>query len=398
MHEVAADAALHEPTRQFVRRLYELRAGHRQALRIYNGSADAETSASRFLAAITQEPTEALARLQQTFLREHEATLQQLRQRARRQETSITLGALSALVLLALFILWFVDRNFATPMTQAIETAKQVAAGKVDERLHSHSSGEFGAFAQAFNFMLDRLARANSELQDANRELEAFSYSVSHDLRAPLRAMDGFSQALAEDYGHTLDATGRDYLERVRNGARNMGLLIDDLLKLSRITRASLQPADVNLTAMAREIAANLRNSEPHRDVRIDIAEGLHCQGDPGLVRIVLENLLGNAWKYTSKTPQACISFDTESHAGETVYRVRDNGAGFDMKFAGNLFGAFQRLHQKAEFEGSGIGLATVARIVHRHRGRVWAEAEPRKGACFNFTLGAAAPASLDPI
>jgi len=394
MREVAADAVLHEPTRQFVRRLYELRAGHRQALRIYNASTAVETSASRFLAAINQEPTEALARLQHTLLREHEATLRQLSQRTRRQETSILLGALSALMLVSLFVLWFVDRNFATPMTQAIETAKQVAAGKVDERFHSHPSGEFGAFAEAFNFMLDRLARANSELQYANRELEAFSYSVSHDLRAPLRAVDGFTQALAEDYGDTLDVTGRDYLARVRNGAQNMERLIDDLLKLSLITRASLQPADVNLTSMAREVAANLRNSEPHRDVRIDIAEGLRCQGDPGLMRIVLENLLGNAWKYTSKTPQACITFDTESGAAETVYRVRDNGAGFEMKFAGKLFGAFQRLHQKAEFEGSGIGLATVARIVYRHRGRVWAEAEPGKGACISFTLGAAAPAS----
>ena len=235
--------------------------------------------------------------------------------------------------------------------------------------------------------MLDRLEGAQAELQAANKELEAFSYSVSHDLRAPLRAVDGFSRLLLENYASQLDDKGHDYLERVRNGAQTMGMLIDDMLRLSRVTRAPLQPTAVELDTMARDIVMNLRNSEPNRHVQVEVAEGLHTYGDLGLLRIALENLLGNAWKYTGKTADAHISFDAESMNGETVFRVRDNGAGFDMKLADKLFGPFQRLHYKHDFEGTGIGLATVARIIHRHGGRVWAEGEVGKGACFYFTI-----------
>jgi PAS domain S-box-containing protein len=232
-----------------------------------------------------------------------------------------------------------------------------------------------------------RVRERTAQLEAANQELESFSYSVSHDLRAPLRAVNGFSQAFLEDYGDTLDATGRSYLERVRYGTLQMGALIDDLLKLSRVSRAALQPADVDLSAVAREVAARLREQVPERQIRIDIADGLRCQGDLGLLRIVLENLLGNAWKYTGKTGEPHIIFDTVQENENSVFRVRDNGAGFDMKFAGKLFGAFQRLHHKDEFEGTGIGLATVQRIIHRHGGRVWAESKPGEGATFYFSL-----------
>jgi PAS domain S-box-containing protein len=245
------------------------------------------------------------------------------------------------------------------------------------------------------NTELERRVQARTtELVATNQELEAFAYSVSHDLRAPLRAVDGFSLALLEDYADKLDAAGRNYLERVRGGAQHMGRLIDDLLKLSRVTRTPLQPAAVDLSAIARDVAAHLREQSPGREARIDIAGGLNARGDPGLLRIVLENLLGNAWKYTSKTADARISFDAEQRDGEMVFRVRDNGTGFDMAHAGKLFGAFQRLHHRDEFEGTGIGLATVQRIIQRHGGRVWATAEPGRGACFYFTLrSAAAPA-----
>lgn len=233
-----------------------------------------------------------------------------------------------------------------------------------------------------------RVKERTAELEVANKELEAFSYSVSHDLRAPLRAIDGFSQAMIEDYGKQLDATGNSYLARVRAGAQNMGALIDDMLKLARVTRAPLQAETVDVTAMAHAIVARLREGDPARQAEVAIADGMRIHADPGLLHIALENLLGNAWKYTSKTPDAHISLDVECQGDEVVFCVCDNGAGFDMKFADKLFGAFQRFHRKEDFEGTGIGLATVARIIHRHGGRVWAEAEPGKGAAFFFALG----------
>jgi signal transduction histidine kinase len=280
--------------------------------------------------------------------------------------------------------------------------AKRMAVGDLDARAALPGHDELAEVGRAFDLMAEQVARNRAELEGrvqartaqleaANKELEAFSYSVSHDLRAPLRAVDGFSRALLEDYGDKLDATGKNYLERVRNGAQNMGILIDDLLKLARVTRAPLHPAEVDLSTLAREIVAQLRERAPTHQVQVAIADGLRARGDPGLLRIVLENLLDNAWKYTGRTTDAQISFDAEQRDGTDVFRVRDNGAGFDMQFADKLFGAFQRLHHRDQFDGTGVGLATVARIVRRHGGRVWAEAEPGKGACFSFTLGAAA-------
>lgn len=227
-------------------------------------------------------------------------------------------------------------------------------------------------------------------LEDANRELEAFSYSVSHDLRAPLRHIDGFAQALADDYADTLDETGRGFLARIRAGAQRMGTLIDDLLSLSRVTRAELQRTDLDLTAMAREIAARLSEDDPRRRVEWRIGGSLRARGDARLLRIALDNLLGNAFKFTSKRDAAVIEFDvTTSPGGERMYVVRDNGAGFDMAHAAKLFGAFQRLHGVSEFPGTGIGLATVQRIVRRHGGRIWVEAAADRGATFFFTLEA---------
>jgi PAS domain S-box-containing protein len=233
-----------------------------------------------------------------------------------------------------------------------------------------------------------RVQERTAQLEAANKELESFSHSVSHDLRAPLRAIDGFSQMLLDQYGDRLDATGGDYLRRVRGGAQVMAALIDDLLKLSRLSRSPLHPDDIDLSALARAIVAELRERDPQRRVTVDIADDLRLTGDPGLLRIAMENLLDNAWKYTSKTADARIALDMEERDGERVFRVRDNGAGFDMKYAGKLFGAFQRLHRREEFEGTGIGLATVQRVLRRHGGRVWAEGSPGQGATFYFTLG----------
>jgi DNA-binding response OmpR family regulator len=230
------------------------------------------------------------------------------------------------------------------------------------------------------------------ELQRTNEELESFSYSVSHDLRAPLRSIDGFSQALLEDYSNSLDERGRGYLRRVRSAAQRMGELIDDLLELSRVGRAELTRNPTNLSEIARSIADELRRKDPDRDALVVVRDGLVAQADARLVRILLENLIGNAWKFTSKIPAARIELDVEFRQEDAVYRVRDNGAGFDMTYATKLFAPFQRLHGEADFPGTGIGLATVRRIVDRHGGRVWAEGEVGRGATVFFTIPASRP------
>jgi PAS domain S-box-containing protein len=231
------------------------------------------------------------------------------------------------------------------------------------------------------------LLAAKAAAEASSKELEAFSYSVAHDLRAPLRAVDGFSQVVLDRYGDRLDEQGRDYLQRVRGGSRRMGQLIDDLLNLSRITRAKMRVESVDLTSLAREIAEELQRTQPGRKAEFVIAEGLTAAGDPDLLRVVLVNLLGNAWKYTGKKPAARIEFGAESREGAAAYFVRDDGAGFDMAFSNKLFMPFNRLHSASEFEGTGIGLATVQRVIERHGGRVWGEGEVEKGATFRFTL-----------
>jgi light-regulated signal transduction histidine kinase (bacteriophytochrome) len=227
-----------------------------------------------------------------------------------------------------------------------------------------------------------------AELAAVNKEMESFSYSVSHDLRSPLRAIDGFSQALIEDYADKLDAQGKHALQRVRAGVQRMGLLIDDMLTLSRVTRSEMREEPVDLSAMARSIAAELKRTQPERQVEFAIAPNLRVTGDVRLLQLVIENLLGNAWKFTSKRPKARIEFGVTQHEGKPAFFVRDDGAGFDMTYADKLFQAFQRLHTEADFPGTGVGLVTVRRIVRRHGGEVWAEGQVEKGATFYFTLG----------
>lgn len=235
-----------------------------------------------------------------------------------------------------------------------------------------------------------RVAERTAQLETANREMEAFAYSISHDLRAPLRSIDGFGQALQEDYAAVLDPQGLDYLHRMRAASRRMGHLIDDLLKLSRITRGEIRRGRLDLSGMARVITEEFRRVEPGRDVNFRLEEGMRAQGDERLMQAVLENLLGNAWKFTSRKKEANVEFgSTHPNDHETVFFVRDNGAGFNMIHNDKLFHAFQRLHTIQEFPGNGIGLATVQRIIHRHGGRVWAESEEGKGATFFFTLPA---------
>jgi signal transduction histidine kinase len=237
----------------------------------------------------------------------------------------------------------------------------------------------------------DRNRALHAELAQANKELEAFSYSVSHDLRAPLRAIDGFSFELLDHASAVLDDTGREYLQRVRAAARRMSELIEALLHLSRLTRGPLTlTKGIDLSALARAIADDLRHADPGRRVRVTIDEGITADADAALIRVVLENLLRNAWKFTGPVPDPVIHFGWQTPNGQPTYFVRDNGVGFNAEFADRLFTPFQRLHHESEFPGTGVGLATVSRIVRRHGGTIRADAEVGRGATFSWTLGPA--------
>jgi len=321
-------------------------------------------------------------------------------------------------VLVGFGIALLIGGRLSRAISQMTEAVEAVGAGDLDRQVGISRSDELGRLAQTFNRMTaslkaitaskedlarevaerqraeaevrqlnESLSRRASELAAANKELEAFSYSVSHDLRAPLRHIDGFSKILLEDYSERLDDEGRRYLQFVREGSQKMERLVDALLSLSRITRAELHRQPVNLSEIAQSVVAGLRKDRPDRLVEFDIASGVEVQGDPVLLRVVLENLLDNAFKFTANRPDARVEFGASQGQGQPVYFVRDNGAGFDMKYADKLFGPFQRLHRDDEFSGTGIGLATVQRIISRHGGRVWAEGEVGQGAAFYFTL-----------
>ncbi len=265
----------------------------------------------------------------------------------------------------------------AGKITGAVVALRDITDRKRDEEALSRLNAE----------LEERVLQRTAELAAANKELEAFAYSVSHDLRAPLRSIDGFSQALLEDYAEKIDAEGKDYLQRVRGATQRMGQLIDDLLNLSRVTRAELVRTTVDLSALARKVATELQQGEQDRKVEFVIQEGMTVKGDERLLRVVLENLLGNAWKYTSRHASARIEFGQADAAGKSVWFVRDDGAGFDMEYAGKLFAPFQRLHSTEDFPGNGIGLAIVYRIIQRHGGTVWGEGAVERGAVFYFSL-----------
>ncbi len=284
--------------------------------------------------------------------------------------------------------------SVARPIGRLKDATDRFAKGDLDSRANIANKDEIGDLAGSFNNMAHKLKneiaehkRAENELSAANKELEAFCYSVSHDLRAPLRGIDGFSRALVEDFADRLDSEGKGYLHRIRIACQRMGQLIDDLLNLSRITRGNMRREGVDMSAMAQEIAADLQKRRPERRVEFSITEGLKANVDTQLMQLALLNLLDNAWKFTEKHPHAKIEFGVTQNGKGPVYFVRDDGAGFDMKYVDKIFGAFQRLHDINEFEGTGIGLATVQRIIHRHGGRIWAEGAVEQGATFYFAL-----------
>jgi signal transduction histidine kinase len=279
------------------------------------------------------------------------------------------------------------DEELLTVAADRIALALDRSNAYEAEQFARHAAEASALEVRTLNAELeDRVRIRTSELEATNRELEAFSYSVSHDLRAPLRSVDGFSLALEEDFQDLLNEEGRDFIRRIRAGVQKMGQLIDSLLQLSRITRADINREDVNLTELAEEVARDLRTQHPERDIAFLIEPGLSVNGDPRLLRVALENLMGNAVKFTSNKPMAQVEFGQSTSTGE--FYVRDNGAGFDMKYANKLFIAFQRLHGDKDFKGSGIGLATVSRVIRRHHGGIRAEGSVDSGATFWFTLG----------
>jgi signal transduction histidine kinase len=316
-------------------------------------------------------------------------------------------------------------------VTRPILAIAQIAREVIERRDYSRraekiSDDEVGELADAFNAMLAEIERRTRELEDSNRglahevaerrraeeeiqrlnaelekrvrertaqleaankELESFSYSVSHDLRAPLRAIDGFSQALLDDFPKNVSAEANRYLLRIQSSTQRMGQLIEDLLNLARVSRGTLSRRQVDLTSLARQVVIDLQQREPDRSVEVSIWDGMSADADPRLLRAALENLIGNAWKFTSKTAAPRIEVGALRDGHQVTYFVRDNGAGFDMVYANKLFGAFQRLHAANDYTGTGIGLVTVQRIVHRHGGRIWADAQVGNGAVFYFTL-----------
>ena len=235
-------------------------------------------------------------------------------------------------------------------------------------------------------------ARHSAQLETANKELEAFSYSVSHDLRSPLRAIDGYGIILLEDHSAQLDTEAKSLLHRIRAATQRMAQLIDDLLDLAHVTHGAIGHDDIDLSAMATEILDDLHSAEPAREVECAVEGGIHATGDQRLLLMMMQNLFENAWKFTMKTAHANIEFCTADRGGEKIYVVRDNGSGFDMAYASKLFGTFQRMHTTPDFPGSGVGLAIVQRIVRRHGGRIWADAAIDKGATFWFVLAGAVP------
>ena len=324
------------------------------------------------------------------------------------------LVALAAL-LVAYGVSRWLQRTVTRPLASIANAAKEVSEKRnFSLRAEKLSDDEIGDLAETFNGMLaeietstrelrssnqevlrlnaeleQRVAERTAQLEYTNKELEAFCYSVSHDLRAPLRSIDGFSQALIEDFPREVPEEAQRYLGRIRAATQRMAQLIEDLLNLSRISRGELQRQAVDMTEIAQQVLAELQQRDPERKVEVTIWDGMQANADARLLRAALENLVGNAWKFTARCAAPRIEVGALADGGRTTYYVRDNGAGFDMAYADKLFGAFQRLHAASEYAGTGIGLATVQRIVHRHGGRVWADAKPGKGAVFYFTLDA---------
>ena len=313
---------------------------------------------------------------------------------AQQRVVIVIIAGLALIALTTAGVAWLIDRHVLGPIGRLEQATREVAAGNWNFKLDVRRADEIGDMSRNFDAMTQALResfaqieRKNDELAALNKEIEAFSYSVSHDLRGPLRSMDGFSLALLEDYGDKLDEEAKDSLNRIRAASQRMGRLIDELLGLSRVTRTELSIREVNLSAISREIAESLEQQQPQRSVEWVIDNDMTVHADKSLMHIAMQNLLENAWKFTGKTDKPVIRVGMIEHDGKKDCFVADNGVGFDMAYADRLFGAFQRLHHESEFSGTGIGLAIVQRIFRRHDGKIWVHAKPGHGATFFFNL-----------
>ena len=313
---------------------------------------------------------------------------------AQRRVVVVILAGLALIALTTCVAAWLINRGVLAPIARLEQATREVAAGNWSFKMDIRGEDEIGEMSRNFDAMTHALRESfaqiqhkNEELAALNKEIEAFSYSVSHDLRGPLRSMDGFSLALLEDYGDKLGDEARDSLQRIRAASQRMGRLIDELLGLSRVTRTELAIRSVNLSAISREIAESLERQQPERSVQWVIDDGMTVQADRSLMHIAMQNLLENAWKFTGKTENPVIRVGMVEHDGKKDCFVADNGVGFDMTYSDKLFGAFQRLHHESEFSGTGIGLAIVQRIFRRHDGKIWVHAKPGHGATFFFNL-----------
>ena len=334
------------------------------------------------------------------------AELYEIQQRLTRYLSLTGLGAIASFVLALLISSWM-QRRISRPIMHLAQTARTVSAEKnYAVRAITNSRDELGLLVDAFNEMLTqiqwrdaalqqahgelerRVIERTAQLEAANRELEAFSYSVSHDLRAPLRAINGFARILLEEHAPHLADEAQEYLQLVRDNAQHMGQLIDDLLAFSRLSRQALTRQPVAPADLVRQVLSELRPLQGERHITLSIGDLPPCEADPALLKQVLVNLLTNALKFTSQRQVAVVEVGCRQEQGEDVYFIKDNGVGFNMAYADKLFGVFQRLHRAEEYEGTGVGLAIVQRIIHRHGGRIWAEAAVDHGATFYFTLG----------
>ena len=307
---------------------------------------------------------------------------------------AVALSGLALIALVKIGVSWLIQRDVLIPVAQLQRAAQQIAAKNWSVEIPRRGDDEIGKLASNFGAMtkslqesLEQVKRSNQDIGAMNDELEAFSYSVAHDLRAPLRSMDGFALVLLEDYADKLGDEGKDALNRIRDASQRMGGLIDDLLRLSQVTRADLRVTRLDLSVVASDIADAIDRNQPSRSVQWAIESGLSIRADPALMRIAMQNLLNNAWKFTGKTNRPVIRVGAQKRGEKRVYFVADNGAGFDMAHAKGLFGAFQRLHPVDDFPGTGIGLAIVQRIIRRHDGEIWAEAKEGEGATFFFSV-----------
>ena len=380
--------------RRFLADHVKLGKRFREALKIYNEAEDPSFTADRFLWDAVNNPSTLLDEVREKVVIYHEEELQLLDKKINNELTA--LWVISVLVLLCSMagFVWIIDRRIGKPIEAITRAARDIRDGKLHQRVPVQEKDEFGILAETLNAMLDRLEGSNQsleartiELEEMNQELEAFSYTIAHDLRSPLRAITGFSQILQQDLKDNIDSEHQDALDRISAAGLRMADQIDHILKLSRISRNEIKLKDVDLSELASEIVQELQDSDPQRAVEVDIQPGLHVKGDAGMLRVVMQNLLGNAWKYTLNEKKPEIRFNGGEEKGQAVFRVTDNGAGFDMCYAHKLFGVFERLHTSEEFEGSGIGLAAAQRVIRRHGGWIKGKGELGKGADFAFTL-----------